>query len=90
VRFPIEIDAAMELSAIRRTHLVYLTIILMVRAGYAPLTLTPIWLGIEKPRLYLRISYEYLPDVIEDLNTLYLLESMHQEELYGDGSNTGA
>jgi len=44
---------------------------------------------IPKPTMFLRISYEYLPDVIEDLVTLSFLDVLHQEELYGGGFAIG-
>ena len=85
MRTPIEIDVVMGLRAIPRMHLVNLTITLMLMAGYAPVTYQVGLVMTPKPTMFLRISYEYLPDVIEDLVTLSFLDVLHQEELYGGG-----
>ena len=85
MHFPIEIDVPMELRAIPRMHLVNLTITLMLTAGYVPLTYQVGLVMTPKPTMFLRISYEYLPDVIEDLVTLSFLDVIAHGELYGDG-----
>ena len=85
MRTPIEIDVVMGSRGIVRTHLVSLTITLMLLAGYAPVTYQVGLVMTPKPTMFLRISYEYLPDVIEDLVTLSFLDVIAHEELYGDG-----
>ena len=78
----------MELSATARMRLVSLTITLMLTVGYVPLTYQVGLVMTPKLTMFLRINYEYLPDVIEDLVTLSFLDVLHQEELYGGGFAT--
>jgi hypothetical protein len=47
----------------------------------------PILVMTPKPVMYLRISFDYLPDVIEDLVTSYILEELQAVEAYGAGKN---
>jgi len=47
----------------------------------------PILVMTPKPVMYLRISFDYLPDVIEDLVTSYILEELQAAEAYGGGKN---
>jgi len=90
VRSPIEIDVRMGQSVTRLMQLVAPTTILMLKAGYAPLTLMPILVATQKPVMYLRISFDYLPDVIEDLAISYILDELQAEKHYGDGDPTRA
>jgi hypothetical protein len=77
-------------SVTRLMQLVSPITILMLKVGYAPLTLMPILVMTKKPVMFLRISFDYLPDVIEDLVTLSILDELQALEAYGDGSNTKA
>jgi len=88
VRSPIEIDVRMVGSATRLIQLVSPITILLLKVGYAPLTLMPILVMTPKPVMYLRISFDYLPDVIEDLAIASILERLQVEEPYGVGENT--
>lgn len=88
MRSPVEIDLRMGGSVTRLIRLVSPITILLARAGYLPLT-SMLILDRTNPRLsILRISYDYWPDVIEDLSTLYLLDALHQERPDGAGSAT--
>ena len=68
MRSPIEIDVPM--GALRRPNtrliLLNLTITLMLRALYAPSTLTLIYNQTNPQLTILRISYDYLPDLINE------------------------
>ena len=90
MRSPIEIDVVMDGSVIRPIKLAVLgqITIRLAKAGYLPLTSMLISDIREPHRISLRISYDYWPDVISDLNTLYLLDALLPEKLSGDGSNT--
>lgn len=87
---PVEIDVRMDGSGMLLTKLANLApiTIQLAMVGYLPLTLTPIYDRTNPRLMTLRISYDYWPDVIEDLNILYLLAELLQENLYGDGSTT--
>jgi len=75
-------------SVTRLIQLVSPITILLLKAGYAPLTLMPILVMTPKPVMYLRISFDYLPDVIEDLVTSYIVDELQAVEAYGVGENT--
>ena len=75
-------------SVIRLIHLVSPITTLLLKVGYAPLTYLPVLVMTPKPVLFLRISFDYLPDVIEDLVTSYILEELQAAEAYGVGENT--
>lgn len=90
MRFPVEIDVRMDGSATLHTRLAALApiTIQLAMVGYLPLTSTLIF-NPTNPQLSIwRISYDYLPDVIEDLSTLYLLEKLLPEKPCGDGCDT--
>ena len=88
MRSPIEIDVRMGGSVTRLINLVSPITILLARVGYLPLTSTLIFDRTSPQRSTLRISYDYLPDVIDDLNILYFLDELHPEKPYGDGLST--
>ena len=71
MRSPIEIELAMDgqrPADIRRIVL-SLTIILMLRGWYVPSTLTLISKTINPQHSILLISYDYLPDLINEFHT---------------------
>jgi hypothetical protein len=78
----------MDGSVIHLMQLVSPITIQLLKVGYAPLTLMPILVMTEKPVMYLRISFDYLPDVIEDWLTSYILDELQAVEAYGDGNPT--
>ena len=90
MRFPIEIDVPMGALPRHNTRLILLkaTITLMKMALYAPSTLTLIWHP-TNPRLStLRISYDYLPDMINEFPTLFTTERLLHGLVITDGENT--
>ena len=87
---PVEIDVRMGGSAIQLISRVSPITILLVKAGYLPLTWTLICDPTKPHRSILRISCEYWPNAINDLNTLSFLANTVQSARYGDGSSTGA
>ena len=89
-RSPVEIDARMGGSVIQLISRVSPIIILLVRAGYLPLTWTLICDPTKPQRSILRISCEYWPNATSELNTLYFLAKSVQPSRFGDGLNTGA
>lgn len=90
MHFPIEIDVAMGRLHRLDTRLILLnlTITLMTRALYAPST----WMLIShptNPRLsILRISYDYLPDMIKEFPTSFTMEKLLHGLVITDGENT--
>ena len=87
---PVEIDVRMGGSAIQLISRVSPITILLVKAGYLPLTWTLICDPTKPQRSILRISCEYWPNATNDLNTLSFLVNTVQSARYGDGLNTGA
>ena len=90
MRFPIEIDVPMAVLPHHSTRLTLqrVTITLMRMALYAPSTLTLIWHP-TNPRLStLRISYDYLPDMINEFPTLFTTERLLHGLVITDGENT--
>ena len=84
-RGPIEVDVLMGGSVIQLISRVSPTIIQLAKVGYMPLTLTLILNPTNPRHSILRINCDYLPDVIEDLNTLYFLDALLPERPCGDG-----
>ena len=78
----------MDGSVTRLIQLVSPTTILMLKVGYVPLIYQAVLVMTPKPVMYLQISFDYLPDVIEDLVTSYILEELQAVEAYGVGENT--
>lgn len=84
----IEVELWMGGSVMQLINRVSLITIQLAQVGYMPLTLMLILDRTEPRRSLLRISYDYLPDVISDLNTLYFLDAIAHEERFGDGDLT--
>lgn len=85
MRFPIEIDVRTDGSLMQLISRVAPIIIQLARVGYMPLTLMLILNPTNPRRSILRINCDYLPDVIEDLSTLYFLDALLPETPCGDG-----
>ena len=66
MRSPVEIELVTEALAMPVMLRVLPITIHLLRAGYAPLTLMPICDPTNPKRLILLISYDYLPDLIND------------------------
>ena len=69
MRTPIEIDLVMGGSVTRAMRLVSPITILLAKALYVPSTLTLILDRTNPRRSILRISYDYLPDLISEYLT---------------------
>lgn len=87
---PVEIDVRMDGSVILLISRVSPITTLLVKAGYLPLTWIVIYSPTNPRRSILRISCEYLPNAINELNTLSSLVALVQQSRYGDGESTGA
>lgn len=85
---PVEIDVRTDGSVIRLISRVSPIIILLVRAGYLPLTLTLICDPTNPRRSILQIKCEYWPEKIKELNTLFSPVKSAPNALYGDGRAT--
>jgi hypothetical protein len=71
MRSPIEVDVVMAGSVMHVMQRVSPITILLLRALYVPLTLTLILDPNCPKRLILRISYDYLPDLINEFLMSY-------------------
>jgi len=69
MRFPIEIELVTDGLAMQNTLRVARITTLLMRAGYVPSTLMPILDPTNPRRLILLISYDYLPDLINEFLT---------------------
>ena len=90
MHFPVEIDVAMgQLHRLDIRHiLLNLTITLMLRGLYVPSTLTLICHPTNPHLSTLRISYDYLPDMISEFHTLFTTERLLHGLVITDGENT--
>ena len=90
MRSPIEIDVRMAglLRPSTRHILLNLTTILMLRGLYAPSTLTLISHPTNPHLSTLRISYDYLPDMISEFHTLFTTERLLHGLVITDGEST--
>ena len=87
MRFPIEVEfttAGSVIYAIRRASLIT---ILMLRVGYAPSMYQRIWDRKTRCSTWL-ISYDYLPDLINEFLTLSSIQELHRGEATTNGEPT--
>jgi len=90
MRSPIEIDVRMAaLPRLDIRHiLLSLTTTLMLRELYVPSTLTLICHPTNPHLSTLRISYDYLPDMIKEFHTLFTMERLLHGLVITDGEST--
>jgi hypothetical protein len=88
MRSPIEVDLVMGGSVMRAMQLVSPITILLLRASYAPSTLMLIWDPNCPKRSILRISYDYLPDMISEFHTSFSTKKLPAGEETTNGENT--
>ena len=90
MRSPIEVEyrrkVGSEIAAMPPELVI--TILYLIRASYVPTTLTPIWDQADTKHLTLLISFDYLPDLINEFHTLFSMARLLVTKEITSGENT--
>ena len=90
MRFPIEVEYRQRagLAIADMPPDLVITTLCLIRALYVPTTLTPIWDPADTKHLTLLISFDYLPDLINEFHTLSSMAKLLATKEITSGENT--
>lgn len=90
MRGPIELEWPQKagLGMLGMPHAAVTITLALLRAWYVPTTLTLILQPKEPRRMILRTSYDYLPDMINEFHTLFLMVKLQVINETINGENT--